>query len=53
MMCLFVALYTFYVVFSDDSLKEAVQRIAKVALFGNWIELILQRFGYYQSLVPY
>ena len=34
MMCLFVALYTFYVVFSSDaSLKEAVQRIARVALF--------------------
>ena len=35
MMCLFVALYTFYVVFSSDvSLKAAVQRIAKVALFA-------------------
>ena len=35
MMCLFVALYTFYVVFSSDaSLKEAVHRIAKVALFA-------------------
>ena len=34
-MCLFVALYTFYVVFSSDvSLKAAVQRIAKVALFA-------------------
>ena len=35
MMCLFVALYTFYVVFSSDaSLKEAVQRIVRVALFA-------------------
>ena len=35
MMCLFVALYTFYVVFSKDiSLKEATLKLAKVALFA-------------------
>ena len=35
MMCLFVALYTFYVVFSKElSLKEATLKLAKVALFA-------------------
>ena len=35
MMCLFVALYTFYVVFSKDiSLKEATLKLGKVALFA-------------------
>ena len=34
-MCLFVALYTFYVVFSKHiSLKEATLKLAKVALFA-------------------
>ena len=35
MLCLFVALYTFYVVFSSDvSLKEAAKRILRIALFA-------------------
>ena len=35
MLCLFVALYTFYVVFSSDvSLKEVAKRIARIALFA-------------------
>ena len=35
MLCLFVALYTFYIVFSSDvSLKEAAKRILRIALFA-------------------
>lgn len=35
MMCLFVALYTFYVVFSKNiSLKEAMLKLGKIALFA-------------------